>query len=432
MTEQKRFMAGRWSAVTNMGLLLGGYGAGQGAMFVAQTWLLATGRYHFLAAFGTHFLFAVLGTYVVDAGAITILARHAAGLPRDAASRLHLWQLFWDTSVFRAVLAVALALAAVIYASVPAADGFSRNYALFAAPALLFFAGNAAGLLDGFKFGGISGLTGAIPYATSALALAIVRDASPETAGATLGTAFSVGCLLTVATQWIVLARFGWRPRWLTTTGRGVGKAARDGIAMLGVMLPGQFYGRAQLLLSAAYLGPETTAIFLYAKQVINVIAQTVGFIQRVEFPGLVTRLSVPDGNLLRTIVSAQKLVAAFGVVSTMGVCSAGFAMAHMPENRFTAVAALLIGFSPTILTMAAVIMMTQALAAGGAYEGLAVDIFTFNVVGLAASYFSITGFGVYAFVAGDLISTLFGVVLLSVRLGRSKQVAPLTLAQRP
>lgn len=431
MPEQDASARRSFSTIANIGLLLGGFGFGQGTIFVAQTWLVAIGEFHVLAAFGTHFLFAVLGTFVVDAGSTTTLARHAAALPRNPASP-RLWQIFWDTAAFRMAVALILVAAAIAYAFLPLADGFSRSYALAAAPALLFFAGNAAGLLDGFKFSGVSGTSGAIPYATSALALILTRHASPEVAGAVLGAAFSVGCLLTVAAQWIVLTRFGWQPRRGTMTAGGFLTAAREGGAMLGVLLPAQLYGRAQVILSATYLGAEATALFLYIKQILSGVTQVIAFIQRAEFPALVKRLSSLDAGLFRTILGAQKLAVATAVLATVAVLVAGLVMTQWPESRFGAVAPLLCAFSPTILTMSAAVMMTLALAATGAYAGLALDIIIFNLIGTAASYLLLNGLGVYAFVGGDILSTVCGVLMLGLRLGRSRQNFAVAVGQQP
>jgi hypothetical protein len=422
MLEQDSSARKPFSTITNIGLLLGGFGLGQGAIFVAQTWLVAIGDYRFLAAFGTHFLFAVLGTFVVDAGSITTLARHAAALPRDPASQQRLWQIFWNTATFRMATALTLAVTTVVYAFSPLADGFSRSYALLVAPAFLFFAGNAAGMLDGLKFSGISGICGAFPYASSAFALVLARYPSPETAGAVLGAAFSGGCLLAVAAHWIVLARFGWQPRRSTATVRGFLTAAREGGAMLGVLLPGQLYGRAQLVLSTTYLGAETTALFLYVKQVVSGVIQVIAFVQRVEFPALVKRLSIPDEGLFRAVVGAQKLMATAGALATVTVLAVGLAVACWPESRFGAVAPLLSAFSSTILTMTALLMVAQSLAAAGAYEGLAIDNVIFNAMGVATSLLFLNRFGVYAFLAGDLFSVACGFMLMAFRLGRSKQ----------
>lgn len=414
-------MKARLSSAANIGLLFGGYGFGQGAVFLAQTWLIAAGEYRLLASFGTHFLFAVLGSLVVDAGSSTTLARRAASSSRETGDQ-ELSKAFWDTGVFRMLLAVALVVAAGIYALAFAPDGFSRNYALFAAPGLLAVACNAAGLLDGFKLSGLSGMSAAFPYASSALVLVVAaRHASPEAAGAALGAAFAAGSLLMVAMQWIALGKLGWRIHAQTTSMRGLRRAAREGGAMLCVQLPPQLYGRAQVVLSAAYFGAETTALFLYAKQIVTGALQIVAFVQRVEFPTLVACMSGHNQNPLATVFRAQKLVAATGIAFTVAVSAAGLVAAGFPESRFSAVAPLLSAFSPAILTVTAVIMMMQGLAATGAYEGLALDIAIFHLVGVAASYVFLDRLGVYAFVVADILSTLLGILLLALRLGRSK-----------
>ncbi|WP_156918064.1 hypothetical protein [Bradyrhizobium sp. Cp5.3] len=414
-------MKARLSSAANIGLLFGGYGFGQGAVFLAQTWLIAAGEYRLLAAFGTHFLFAVLGSLVVDAGSNTTLARHAASSSRETGVQ-ELSRAFWDTTVFRVLLAMTLIVAAGIYALAFAPDRFSSSYALFAAPGLLVVACNAAGLLDGFKLSGLSGMSAAFPYASSALILvAVARHASPEAAGAALGAAFSAGSLLMVAMQWIALGKLGWRLHAHTTTLRGLRRAAREGGAMLCVHLPAQLYGRAQLVMSATWFGAETTALFLYAKQIVTGVLQVIAFVQRVEFPTLVASMSGHNAIPLGTIFRVQKLVAATGLTFTAAVAAAGLVAAQFPESRFSAVAPLLSAFSPAILTVTAVIMMMQGLAATGAYEGLALDITIFHVVGVVTSYVLLSRSGVYAFIVADILSTLLGILLLALRLGRSR-----------
>ncbi len=48
-------------------MLIGGFGLGQGSLFLAQTWLIARGDIVLLADFGICFSFATLGTMVVEA-----------------------------------------------------------------------------------------------------------------------------------------------------------------------------------------------------------------------------------------------------------------------------------------------------------------------------------------------------------------------------
>jgi O-antigen/teichoic acid export membrane protein len=423
---------GRWSRVLNVGLLIGGFGIGQGAIFVAQTWLVAKGEFDLLAAFGTHFSFGVLGALFVDAGSITVLARHVAGLSNGQTSKEEASLIFWETSAFRLLLALVIVLGGVVYALTVVTEGFSRSYLLSASPAFLFLAGNAAGVLDGLKRSGLSGVTGSIAFITSALALIFARHASPAMAGAILGGAFSIGNFLTVMAQWAALVGRGWRPGFPRITQSGMARSVKDGLAMLCGVLPGQLYFRFQLVLSAVYLGAEITAGLLYAKQVIAAVTQVIGFVLRVEFPILVQRFSRGDEQTFRTIFDAQKIAAYLAIGSTVAVFAVGVLMTFVRDYNFTKVALILMAFAPTILTISTMWIMAQALAALSRYAVLALVIAIFVIVGIAVSYLTLGAYGIYAFIAGDIASHATGAALLYLCLRDQKRVGPLTVVQRP
>src|ERR1700726_2808667 len=116
MAAQPSASDGQWPRVLNVGLLIGGFGIGQGAIFAVQTWLVAQGEFVLLAAFGAHFSFAVLGTLFVDAGSITVLARHVAHLSGEPTSNKEISRIFWETSTFRAILAFLVIAGGAVYA----------------------------------------------------------------------------------------------------------------------------------------------------------------------------------------------------------------------------------------------------------------------------------------------------------------------------
>ncbi len=419
----------RWSRVRNVGLLIGGFGLGQGSIFAAQTWLVAKGELGLLATFGTHFMFATLGAMFVDAGAITVLARHVAHLPSGNTSKREILRIFWETSVFRLILAVTLILGGAIYATAVSSDAFSQYYLLSAAPGFLLWAVNAAGMLDGLKRSGVSGITGSITYVASALALAFAEHASPAGAGAILGGAFSIGTLLTVVTQWIVVEQHGLRPGFPSLTRAGLVQASRDGIAVLCGMLPGQLYFRFQLLLSTTYLGPAPTALLLYARQIISGPTQIIGFILRVEFPGLVQLFSQPDKHTFATIFGAQKMASLLAVGSTIAILIAGAVLTFAPQENFSRTGMLIVAFSPTILTISIMWIVSQALAALSRYTVLAAIIAIFHAVGIVVGYLTLSAHGVYAFVIGDLAAHASGMLLLYFFLRDQKQRAGALLA---
>ena len=203
---------GRGPHVINIGLLIAGLLLGQGTIFAAQTALVATGDYELLAAFGTHYSFAIFGIILVDAGASTTLAQRVARQPAEPMSRDEIWRIFCETSAVRLLMAVLVGTAAAVYVLAFSADPFSRWYVALALPGLLLWTINGVGLLDGLRLSGISGITGSAAYLVTALGLLLARHRSPEMAGAILGGAFSIGYLATLMAQWIALARLGWSP----------------------------------------------------------------------------------------------------------------------------------------------------------------------------------------------------------------------------
>jgi hypothetical protein len=432
MAQQSATGDRRWSRFLNVGLLVGGFGIGQGAIFAIQSWLVAQGEFALLAAFGAHFSFAVLGTLFVDAGSITVLARHVAHLSGKQTSSAEISRIFWETSAFRVILAFLVVVVGGVYALAIAPEGFSRAYVLAALPGFLIWAGNAAGLLDGHKRSGLSGITGSVTFIASALALVLARHESPAAAGAILGGAFSIGNFLTVAAQWAALAAQGWTPRFARITSNGVARSCKDGLAMLCGILPGQLYFRFQIVLSTNYLGPEMTAVLLYAKQVVAAVTQVIGFVLRVEFPGLVQRFSRPAEQNFRTIIDCQKIALFLAVGASIAVFAMGVLMKFGHDDNFDKVALLISASAPTILTLSTLWIISQALAALSRFTLLSLIIVVFVFVGMAVSYLLLATFGVYAFIAGDIASHAVGVVLIYFCLRDLRWVDPLALVQRP
>ena len=416
---QRRAGFAHWPHIINLGLLITGLGVGQGTILVVQTWLLASGQLELLSWFGTHYSFAIFGIILTDGGTSTILAREVARLSSGQGATEEFWRIFCETVVFRLSMAALMGIAAAVYAMTAASDGFSRSYLLCALPGLLFWAGNATGLLDGLKLSGISGITGSFAYAASAIALALVPNASPESAGLILGGAFSTGYLLTVLVQWTVLRRYGWKPRIKKVTAAGLVLAFKNASAMLFQLMPGQIVVRVQLTLSGTYLGPETTAMFTYVRQIVTALTMIVAVFLRVDFPGLVQKVSRTKKPSFGGILGAQKMTLSCAVAFTVGAIIVASSSFMMPQSRFSAAASTLLTFSPTILTSSVCVMMMQGMVALGAYAPVARITALSVAVGIAVSCLLFTTGGLYALVAGELVTHLLIFVLISNHLSR-------------
>jgi O-antigen/teichoic acid export membrane protein len=386
----------------NIALLVVGLGLGQGSIFIVQTVLVAAGAYELLAAFGTHYSFAILGIILVDAGSGTTLARVVARLSTDGKPSDEIWRIFCETTAIRLLIAALIGTAAVTYAGGFASDDFSRWYVPMALPGLLLWAVNGVGLLDGLRLSGISGITGSAAYVVTAIGLALSTQKPTGAAGAFLGGAFSIGYVLTVAAQWAILGRKGWLPRLEKITRKGMAKSFGDSCALLFLYVPGQITMRLQLVLSAVYLGSETTALFVYAKQIMMASTQIIWFVLRVEFPGLIEKLAVPARQALGRILEAQKLSLYVAMALAVGATAVSVIAAAVPDFGLHRAATIIAAFAPTMLTMSLSLMVTQALAALGAYAAIARAIAISSAAGMLVSCMLVSTLGVYAFVLGE------------------------------
>lgn len=402
----------QWRRFVNVGLLVGGYALGQGTIFAVQTWLIARGEYGLLSAFGTHFSFAMLSIFLIDAGATTTLARQIARLSKDRIDE-ELWPLFWATVLVRATIAVALILAAWVYALVYSADPFSRYYLLSILPGLAVWTANPVGLLDGLRLSGLSGVTGSIAFATSALGLALAPNMPPHMAGAVLGCAFSVGYALTVATQWATLRRLGNRLRFHRPTRHDIARAFSDGFALLSQFVPGQLILRIQLVLSAVYLGTEATALFVYTKQIVVAMTMLVGFMLRVDFPGLVENMARAEAHNVGTIFEAQRSAMVSALVLTAGTMTVCLIALLAPQHNLVRAAQLLMAYAPSIITISAMLIMMQGMAATGHYVAGAKIVAISTLAGAVVSYLTIGPFGIYGLLTGEVSVHLLGFALL-------------------
>jgi hypothetical protein len=409
----------------NLGLLVAGLALGQGSIFFVQTALVSGGEYNLLSAFGTHYSFAILGIILVDAGSSTTLARAVARLGTAPDLRDDFWQIFWETSAIRLLFAACVGAAGAVYSFGIAADRFTEWFVALAFPGLLSWAFNTVGLLDGLRLSGVSGMTGVAAYVVVAIGLGLAEQRSTEIAGAILGGSFSIGYLLTVSAQWIALRRNGWFPRFKKPRRAGLVAALKDGCAMLFQLVPGQINMRAQLVLSAAYLGAETTALFIYAKQVVTALTQIIAFVLRIEFPGLIEKLSGGGKQCFRSVLNAQGMTLYCAALFAVGATAISGVAAALPGFRLHRAAMLIASFAPTILTLSLSLMMTQALAALGAYAAIAGALTASAVAGILVSYLLIALIGVYAFVVGEFALHLVGIYCVVLYLHHVNRSVP-------
>lgn len=391
--------------LVNLGLLIGGFGIGQGSVFLAQTYLVATGRTELLALFGTHFSFAMLGITIVESGSLTILAAQIARLLVADGTEHDLWRVYWETTVYRLTLAAILVAGLLVCRSLLSLGDFSANYLVGVLPALVVWAFNGTGFLDGLQKSGISGMTGSISYVASAVSLILALEATPAQAGLITGSALSIGYILTVAVQFLALRLLGWRLRFERPTRGGIRKAFVEEGSMLAGLAPGQLYFRAQLALASVFLGSTATAMLVYAKQIISAAGQISGFARRIEFPRMVQAVAGHPRIPIWSLVGIQK--ASFAIAGAIAaVILVVSAVVVTLFSGFTAeVWTFLAFFCVTILTEAVGQSLVQAMFARNLFHSAAVARIIAVAVAIGFGYLCVKLAGSAVFILSDLVS---------------------------
>ncbi|WP_461422858.1 hypothetical protein [Ketobacter sp.] len=290
--------------MNNLVLLIISFLIGQGAMFLAQTFLLTNGDSERVASFGLNFSFLILFVQVIESGGTTILARRVIkALPNDKTLST-LSQYYTDLCVYRLILAASLLIAGLIYlVCTQTKSSFSYQFFFYSFPVLIISSFNLMGYLDGLRKSGLSGIVNGIPHLVAAIALLATYRLDSATAAIVLGCSVTLAFLTSLVLQYYFLVRETVKLKFLQPSIDGVFQASKSGLSMLLVLSPGQVFQRLQLLLCNTFLGLEVTSYFIYAKQITSGCNQMVAFSRRVEFPSLVEKILSERQSILTCFV---------------------------------------------------------------------------------------------------------------------------------
>lgn len=376
-------MAARLRGSTNAALLVSSFAIGQGSIFLAQTWLIDRGALDLLASFATHFSFAILALMIVDGGSSVVVTRRMA-LADDLGLGMVARKCYWQACAVRLAVAMVMSLVGLGY-GLFYGDAFSRGYIPAAVPALVIWAFNAAGVLDGLMLSGISGLTGMFAYGASAVALAIAGVRSPGDAGLILGAALSIGYAAAVAAQIVVLHRLGCFARAMPVSMKEIHAFACECGAVLVSTLPGQLSFRFQIVVCAVVLGEGSTAVFLYGRQIAAAASQVLEFVRRAHFPAMVREINITDASL-RTAFQAQRLATSLACLAAICLLLAGASCLLLLDGPFAQSGLVVSLFSTGVLTGALSQTVAQAAQGLGRYSVVAGAAVISMLAGLAAS----------------------------------------------
>lgn len=403
--------AKRRRAVNFVGLLAG-FGMGQGSLFVAQTWLLATGQIVFMGRFSFIFTMVILSYQAIDLGGLVILARRVAA---DDHAGHELPTFYWSFSLIRFLIAVALTIAAVVW-WVLSPTSFDSNYALAAAPGLVIFSVNPGGVLDGYDRSGWTGATWALPFVASTIVLPFSAHEPPVIAGMALGMALSIGAMLAVSAQYVLLHRQGSGITWRRPSRGAMRESGQEALLYMIGWLPGQLYFRGQTGIAMALLGPEQTALFIYAKQLIMSGTRFLYFARRIEYANLVKVLADRQRLVLK-VMQVQRISIYMGVLGMVAFAAIGIVMHLAFPQKLHGAGIVIAIFSPIVLTASMNAAFMQACYAVKRTDTSAWTALLITVLGLLLQAGLVPFMGMSGIALAEGICQISGAVLIVLAL---------------
>lgn len=335
----------------NLGLLVLGFGLGQGSLFLANTYLYWSGHYQLVAEFGAANALLTFAYFIVDWGGLVYLAKESVmtreGQRPVATSYLAL-------SLVR--LAVALMFCLGLFAFwVHEAPAFLREYGMFAGLGLLAYAFNASGLLDGHSKAGVSGLTQALPIVAAAITLPICIALNLAAAGRVLGVAYALGMAGAIGLQ-LRVARIDWGAAYASLTWRTMQAVGRESAPYMLTPLPGHALFRAQVVLATIYLPQQLVALFIYARQIVGVGYQGLGFYLRVDLKDFAEHLITAAPGPVRILLTS--VTVRMGALGTIGLMLLAAALWPVKPD----IAHSLLLYAPCVLAVAVAATLQRAL----------------------------------------------------------------------
>ena len=403
----------------NVAGMIAGFAIGQGALFVSQTALLVSSELVRLGQFGVIFTMLTLVYQGLDCGGLVILSRDLQSRP----DRASVGTLFWSFSLFRFMLVPLVVLVIVAIGWLVGLSQFDIYYLAGAAAGMVITTINPGGLLDGHGMSGVTGLSSAAPFLTSAIALPIALTLSDAQAGLLLGCALSFGAILSIGAQFATLIRFKLSPPLSRPDPALVRSTGKEAVVYLLSWMPGQFYFRAEMAITLAALGVVPTGLLLYAKQVIMIPTRLLYFVRRAEFPTLVKRIeSEPD--VLKAIFRTQRLTTILSLVCVAALALGGLVAEWLFHEHLYGAGTLVALFSPVVFAASLAANLAQ-----GCYAchrtGLAAWSYGASVVsGTGLIAILIVPLGMVGISVANVASSLLSAAVMAYYLKRMRKAA--------
>jgi hypothetical protein len=391
-----------------VGGLLTGFGLGQGAMFLAQTWLVAQNLTAVLGEIGVGLAVLSLAQWTGDLGGTLLLSRHAAVEESTAYVRAAV--------VVRVCLSIPIVVGLALFTWAFVETPLVRGMIWGGAGSTFFWAFNISGYLDGKGKSALAGPFSNLAWLGASIGLLIAPLASSFAGGMMIGLLYMAGVAATVLGQYILAAKTGIAVSLGIPSRQEARRFAVDGTLLCLADFPAQLYGRCTIFLVIAFLGSEIAGIYVYIRQGIFAAIQVISFIMRVEFP-FVARYINSGGTQVQKILKFQLWSLGAAILVTMASIVIPFCLKYIANTSFSLVLDQLPRFAIWIFTCTLTLILGQALIAARSITYYIITVWATIVASLTWMFLTIPTLGLASVVVGEAAMHILQALVFAAKL---------------
>jgi len=293
----------QYTKIVNIIGILVGFGLGQGTLFAISSFLIVNGKLSLVGELGLVFGTLSLIIWIIDFGGIYYLTHLVVTSKVEDTAQVILGRLCFAIIVSFIVI--------IFYIYFPSLTFEFKTVALGVAFVGPVWAFNILGLIEAKGYAGVAGLFNNINILLASLyvSVSVINDLKiyPEFFALTYmaGTVFTVICQYYFASKYLAIfanMKISYIPEY-----KKIKHFISFGSGIALSQLPGQTYPRILIWLVNLQLGTNVGGIFVYLKNINNIIAQIITAIRRVEYRELLISVNSNNHTYLK-LIWMQKL----------------------------------------------------------------------------------------------------------------------------
>jgi len=259
-------------------LIISGFVLGQGSMFAAQTYLVFLHEMEVISIIGIGVGLLSLLQWASDGGGVFLLSKQYA--------EPDFLEKFSSFLIARIIIGGSFCFLFVLGAITIELNAQIISMLGVGWVVVVLWSLNITGILDRVKKNQIAGPMSGLSWLFSAIAVACFYK--NMNLGVIVALAYSFGLLVTVVIQWWVAVKAGLILNFERPSFKKVIEQLKLIALYNAAFIAAQGYARLIPILVDRLVSAEISGIFIYAKNVANMVSQVILFSRRVEFSGLV------------------------------------------------------------------------------------------------------------------------------------------------